>query len=104
MRKSGFSSAASCRSRDLDGSYDAGHAGIRAWVAGGGDLAAQFADAGLLDELMVSIAPVTLDAGRPLLPRRFFLELKDLARNSDFACVTYAVVGPSPAPPEGSGP
>ncbi len=74
------------------------------WVVGGGDLAAQFADAGLLDEVMVSIAPVTLGAGRPLFPRRFFLELKDLARNRDFACVTYAVVGPSPARPEGSSP
>ena len=64
------------------------------WVVGGGDLAAQFADAGLLDEVMVSIAPVTLGAGRPLFPRRFDLELTDLARNRAFACATYAVVGP----------
>ena len=41
------------------------------WMVGGGDLAAQLAEAGLLDELMVSIAPVTLGAGRPLFPRRY---------------------------------
>ncbi len=29
------------------------------WVVGGGDLAGQFADVGLLDEVIVSIAPVT---------------------------------------------
>jgi dihydrofolate reductase len=63
------------------------------WVVGGGDLAAQFAQAGLLDELRVSIAPVTLGAGRPLFPRRFDLELVDLARNRAFACATYRVAG-----------
>ena len=72
------------------------------WVVGGGDLAAQFADAGLLDEVMVSIAPVTLGAGRPLFPRRFDLELTDLARNRAFACATYAVVGPLGAQRDGS--
>ena len=40
------------------------------WVVGGGDLVGQFYDAGLLDELIVQIAPVTLGAGTPLLPRR----------------------------------
>ena len=39
------------------------------WVVGGGDLAAQFAEAGLLDEMIAYIAPVTLGAGRPLFPR-----------------------------------
>ena len=39
------------------------------WVVGGGDLAAQLADAGLLDEVILYIAPVTLGAGRPLFPR-----------------------------------
>lgn len=63
------------------------------WVVGGGDLAAQFAEAGLLDQLMLSIAPVTLGAGRPLFPRRFDLELKDVARNRAFICATYDVVG-----------
>jgi len=39
------------------------------WLMGGGDLVGQFDDAGLLDRVMVSIAPVTLGAGAPLLPR-----------------------------------
>ncbi len=71
-------------------------AGKDIWVVGGGDLAAQFAESGLLDEVMVSIAPVTLGAGRPLFPRRFDLELKTLERNGAFACAVYAVVGPRP--------
>jgi len=69
-------------------------AGKDVWLVGGGGLAAQFAEAGLLDELMLSIAPVTLGAGRPLFPRPFDLELTDLARNRAFACATYRVVGP----------
>ena len=36
------------------------------WVVGGGDLVGQFADAGLMDQVIVQIAPVTLGAGRPL--------------------------------------
>jgi len=68
------------------------------WMAGGGDLAAQFAEAGLLDEVVVSIAPVTLGAGRPLFPRPFDLELLDLQRNRAFACARYKVSGPRLAP------
>ena len=63
------------------------------WVVGGGDLAGQFADLGLLDQVMVSIAPVTLGAGRPLFPRRHNLKLVELGRNGDFAVATYDVVG-----------
>jgi len=64
------------------------------WVVGGGDLAAQFAEVGLLDTMMVSIAPVTLGSGRPLFPRKFDLRLTDLAQNRAFVCATYDVVGP----------
>ncbi len=69
-------------------------AGRDVWVVGGGDLAGQFADAGLLDEIVVSIAPVTLGAGRPLFPRRYALRLDELVRNGAFACARYAVLGP----------
>jgi dihydrofolate reductase len=62
------------------------------WIVGGGDLACQFAEAGLLDEVIVYIAPVTLGAGAPLLPRRIELRLEELAQNGDFACARYAVV------------
>ena len=40
------------------------------WLVGGGELVGQFLDAGLLDELIVSVTPVTLGRGAPLLPRR----------------------------------
>jgi dihydrofolate reductase len=45
---------------------DAGSGNI--WLVGGGDLAAQFADAGLLDELILSVIPVVLGKGKRLLP------------------------------------
>ncbi|HEX6099598.1 MAG TPA: dihydrofolate reductase family protein [Thermoanaerobaculia bacterium] len=44
--------------------------GKNVWIVGGGELAGQFHDHGLLDELIVTIASVTLGAGAPLLPRR----------------------------------
>ncbi len=62
------------------------------WVVGGGDLAGQFADAGLLDEVIVYIAPVTLGGGAPLLPRRIELRLDELGRNGEFACARYSVM------------
>lgn len=68
--------------------------GKSVWVVGGGDLAGQFADAGLLDEVIVSIAPVTLGEGAPLLPRRLDLRLIETARNRDFNCARYEVLGP----------
>ena len=39
------------------------------WVVGGGDLAGQFFDAGLLDELIIQMGSVTLGSGKPLFPR-----------------------------------
>jgi len=44
-------------------------AGKNVWIVGGGDLAGQFYDAGLLDDIFVQIGSVTLGAGKPLLPR-----------------------------------
>lgn len=43
--------------------------GRNIWVVGGGDLAGQFHDHGLLDDLFVQVGSVTLGAGKPLLPR-----------------------------------
>jgi dihydrofolate reductase len=69
-------------------------AGKGVWVVGGGDLAGQFADAGLLDEIVAYVAPVTLGAGRPVFPRRHALRLLEVAQNKAFVCVRYEVVGP----------
>ncbi|WP_229069726.1 dihydrofolate reductase family protein [Actinoplanes sp. DH11] len=66
--------------------------GKNLFLVGGGDLIGQFADAGLLDEVMVSYAPVTLGAGAPLLPRRLDLRLRETARNAAFVTATYDVV------------
>lgn len=46
----------------------AGHKNL--WIVGGGDLAGQFHDAGLLDEMIVQVGSVTLGQGKPLFPRR----------------------------------
>jgi dihydrofolate reductase len=40
------------------------------WVVGGGGVASQFAEAGLLDEVIVTVVPVALGAGKPLFDRR----------------------------------
>ncbi len=61
------------------------------WVVGGGDVVGQVLDAGHLDEIRVSVAPVTLGSGAPLLPRRCALTLLSAARAGQFARMTYAV-------------
>jgi dihydrofolate reductase len=68
--------------------------GRNVWIVGGGDLAGQFADRGLLDEVIVQIAPVTLGGGAPLLPRRNELRLEELGRNVDFVAARFSVVPP----------
>ena len=69
-------------------------AGRNIWLVGGGDLVGQFADRGLLDEILVGVAPVTLGAGAPLLPRRLTasqLELAAVGRHGQFARLAYRV-------------
>lgn len=63
--------------RFVSGDVQHVHAALRAaagssniWVVGGGDLAGQFYDAGLLDELIIQVGSVTLGKGKPLFPRR----------------------------------
>lgn len=70
----------------------AGHRDV--WVVGGGDLAGQFADAGALTEIMLSVAPVALAGGAPLLPRRLEssrLRLESVKQEGQFAKLTYSV-------------
>lgn len=63
--------------RFVSGDIRQAHAEMRAaaaarniWIVGGGDLAGQFYDCGLLDQLIIQIGSCTLGAGKPLLPRR----------------------------------
>lgn len=45
-------------------------AGRNLWLVGGGDVVGQFLDRDLLDDIWVSITPILLGRGAPLLPRR----------------------------------
>jgi dihydrofolate reductase len=60
-------------------------------AVGGGELAGQLHDAGLLDEVWLQYAPVTLGGGAPVLPRHVELRLDEVARNRDFMCGRYSV-------------
>lgn len=76
-------------------------AGKNLWIMGGGELAGQFYDHGLLDELIIQVSSVTLGAGAPLLPRTITnppLRLLSVKAYGDaFAELHYAV--PRPAAP-----
>jgi dihydrofolate reductase len=68
--------------------------GKNVWLVGGGDLVGQFADRGLLDEILVGVTPVTLGGGAPLLPRRLTssqLELVDVTRYGQMVELAYRV-------------
>jgi dihydrofolate reductase len=72
--------------------------GKNIWIVGGGELVGQFADAGLLDEIILGVAPVTLGGGAPVLPRRMTssrLTLTGVEQRAQFAYLTYAVGPPA---------
>jgi dihydrofolate reductase len=67
--------------------------GKNVWIVGGGDLVGQFYDHGLVDEIIVTVASVTLGAGAPLLPREIVtppLKLTSVAMlSAGFAQLRY---------------
>lgn len=65
------------------------------WIVGGGDLAGQFLDAGHVDRVELTVAPVFLRDGAPLLPRRVSsarLRLVAADHEGPFARLVYEVV------------
>jgi len=72
--------------------------GKNVWIVGGGDLAGQFADHGLLDEMILCVTPVMLGSGAPLFPRTMTtppLKLLSVQQHGDvFVVLTYAVQRP----------
>ena len=93
---------------DVRGVHDemtAAAGGRNLWLVGGGDLAGQFADQGLLDEILLGVAPVMLGEGTALLPRRLSaseLTLATVSHEAQFVFLTYQVTqreGPHPAMP-----
>jgi dihydrofolate reductase len=71
--------------------------GKNVWLVGGGNLVGQFVDRGLLDEIILGIAPVLLGRGAPLLPRHLSSQemiLTGTAQVGRFAYLTYAVATP----------
>jgi dihydrofolate reductase len=83
--------------RPVHAAMTAAAAGKNVWLVGGGELVGAFADAGLLDELILGVAPVTLGGGAPLLPRRLTdgrLRLTSVGQLGQFVQLTYAVTSP----------
>jgi dihydrofolate reductase len=76
--------------------------GKNIWIVGGGDLAGQFYDAGLLDELIVQLGSVTLGRGKPLFPRRVLSPALQLTSTRSLGVgmveLRYDVTRPASAP------
>lgn len=74
------------------------------WLVGGGDLVGQFAEQGLLDEILLQIAPVMLGEGTALLPRRLSaseLTLAAVGHDAQFVFLAYQVVNKGQRPGHG---
>ena len=69
------------------------------WIVGGGDVAAQYSDAGILDRLFVTVMPVVLGSGVPLLPVASQTGVLTLESTTQFAPgavgLAYAVARPA---------
>ena len=69
--------------------------GKNVWLVGGGDLVGQFHDQGLLDEVIMGVAPVFLGAVRPCCPTdppsRHQVRIDVTGHGSTFVTLRYAV-------------
>jgi dihydrofolate reductase len=69
------------------------------WIVGGGNVASQFADHGLLDRVEVTVVPVVLGEGKPLFDRRLpgppMQLLGTVAHSSGMVGLTYEVKRPA---------
>lgn len=74
-------------------------AGKNLWITGGGSVVAQFHESGLLDEFILTIAPVLLQKGAPLFAGRIaYPPLKTLSvtkKKGDFVEIRYQVQKPA---------
>ena len=59
------------------------------WLVGGGRVAAQFAAAGLVDQMIVTYAPCSLGSGARVLPVRSEWKLAESAVNGEFVCARW---------------
>ncbi|MFC7673911.1 dihydrofolate reductase family protein [Mycolicibacterium sp. GCM10028919] len=59
------------------------------WLVGGGQVAAQFAAAGLVDQMIVTYAPCSLGSGARVLPVRSEWKLAESAVNGEFVCARW---------------
>jgi dihydrofolate reductase len=75
--------------RDVHPKLVAAAAGRDVWVVGGGDVAAQFVAAGLVDEMIVTYTPCSLGGGSRVLPMRSEWVLAEAGVNGDFVCARW---------------
>ena len=54
------------KAKDIHEEVVAAAGGKNVWIVGGGNVASQFAEAGLLDEVLITVVPVVLGSGKPL--------------------------------------
>ena len=73
------------------------------WIVGGGNVASQFADHGLLDRVEVTVVPVVLGEGKPLFDRRLPAAPMQLINARTFSSgmvgLTYEVRRPGESEP-----
>jgi dihydrofolate reductase len=75
---------------------DAAH-GKDIWIAGGGALASAFADAGLLSQMLIAVAPVMLASGKPMFTSSLVSSQLMLSKVEQVGQVVYLTYQVHPA-------